>query len=253
MPALAPIPPVPDVDRYILYTVTVARTNFDVPFPVYGDGADIIVTVNGGDLPSAGFYTFHSKSGTPLDQLPLPITDGEVVINSPVSGQVEITGKFRPRQLSMPTSPSLARREFNQSIGTIISSLREMSKAVDFIRGPLGYLRKGANLFDVQDASAARINIGAANIAGDTFTGPVVMSGATNTRSTIKSTGANFLAGLLLRGRTASADVDWYLDSRGGVDTPNGRLSIFENASERFTILAGGNVGIGANNPAGVL
>jgi len=44
--------------------------------------------------------------------------------------------------------------------------------------------------------------------------------------------------------------TDWLIGSRDTVDTPHNRFGIYDNSIiERFTILNGGNVGIGTNNP----
>ena len=67
----------------------------------------------------------------------------------------------------------------------------------------------------------------------------------------VATTGANSLAGIRLQARDASSSYDWYLDSRGGMGSPTNKFGIADNGGvERFTILSGGNVGIGVTNPA---
>jgi hypothetical protein len=71
-----------------------------------------------------------------------------------------------------------------------------------------------------------------------------------NTLVNVTSTGANNIAQIQLIGRTGSANKSWYISSRGGLDTPNNRLSFFDTGvAERVTFADGGSVGIGTNNP----
>lgn len=129
MAALPPVPPVADLDRYVTFSLVSDQTFINVPFPVYGGDEDLAVTVNGQLLSSAS-WALQSASGTPLAQLSLPITDGQIMFSPPVTAGsiVEIIGNFQPRQISMPTAPGLGRREFNQTIGTLMSCLREMKR-----------------------------------------------------------------------------------------------------------------------------
>jgi hypothetical protein len=57
------------------------------------------------------------------------------------------------------------------------------------------------------------------------------------------------LTGIHLKAGTAN----WYIDNRGTDDSPNGRIAISTGASDLFTILTSGNVGIGVANPSHIL
>lgn len=119
------VPPVPDADRYYTATLVSLTSEIDVPFPVYGDAEDLIVRLDGADLPTTA-WGFYSASGATA----LPITDGRVTFLPSVVGVLEITGNWQPRQLSMATAAGIGRREFNQVVGTVVSSLREMARAI---------------------------------------------------------------------------------------------------------------------------
>lgn len=130
MATLPAIPPVPDQDRVLFLNVTSPTTTVNVPFPVYGAQEDIEVIVNFGVLDDAD-WTFTSASGTPLNLLPLPITDGVVTFTTPVvAGTIEIIGNYQPRQVIQPSAPGISRREFNQTTSSILSCLREVARAL---------------------------------------------------------------------------------------------------------------------------
>lgn len=67
-------------------------------------------------------------------------------------------------------------------------------------------------------------------------------------RVSVIAQGNNTLAGIQLSGRT-TGNTDWYIDNRGGVDSPNDRLAFYGGGSEKVTFLTGGNVGVGDTNP----
>ncbi|MBV8895539.1 MAG: hypothetical protein JO051_03430 [Acidobacteriaceae bacterium] len=160
--ASADIPNVSDAARDITYNVTSFTSNFDVPFPVYGDCTDLQVRLNGVEQSSG--WTCDSKSGTPLVSIPRPITDLEVVFSPAVSNSsVEITGRYHPRW-SMVSGVGITRNEFNRTIGTILSASREnYDKILSTVLSVAG--RKGDVVLSVGDVS------GALNKAGDTMTG----------------------------------------------------------------------------------
>src|SRR6266545_2007776 len=80
------------------------------------------------------------------------------------------------------------------------------------------------------------------------------VSSGGNTAVSVKSTGVNNVAQIKLTGRTNSVDKFWYISSRGGLDTPNNRLSFFDTGTvERITFLDGVNVGIGTASPTAKL
>ena len=125
MSAPPPVPPVPATDRYYATTLVTLADEIIVPFPVYGDAGDLIVRLDGEDLPTTD-WGFYSASGA----LALPITDGRITFSPSILGSVEIIGNWQPRQLAMSTAAGVGRREFNQVVGTLVSSLREMARAL---------------------------------------------------------------------------------------------------------------------------
>lgn len=73
-----------------------------------------------------------------------------------------------------------------------------------------------------------------------------ITSGGTTTQE-INSTGADAAVGLLLTARRGSVDKTWTLTSRGGADTPNDRLSAFNNAgTERLSLSDAGGLSVNA-------
>jgi hypothetical protein len=123
-----PIPPIADAARGVTYNITSSTPRVQVPFPVFGDCTDIQVQFNNvtQSLPTS-LWNCSSASGTPLIALPLPITDMVVNFTPPLtSGSVTITGTWHPRHLSVPTASGLNRREFEQVVGTLTASNREL-------------------------------------------------------------------------------------------------------------------------------
>lgn len=153
-----PVPAVPDADRYLSVNIGAAiLPSVMVPFPIYGDDTDLDVRFAGAPLDrSTWFLVSASAPGALLDSLPRPITDGQVMFVPPLSGGLlEIVGATRPRQTTMPSAPGIARREFNQTIGNITSTLRE------FWRG-LKSQSAGAFKFDAAGPLAYRVNYNSA-------------------------------------------------------------------------------------------
>jgi hypothetical protein len=114
-----------------------AVSTIAVSFPIYGDGQDITVRLNGKEYEG---WTFSSASGKDLYFLPQPITDGVITFSPAISAtKVEVIGSIRARQVVMPTAPGIGRREFNQTTGYIISALRESEFSIRNIpSGPPG-------------------------------------------------------------------------------------------------------------------
>lgn len=131
---IPPVPPVPDSDRY--YAIQGANTfGLDVPFPIYGDVSDLTVKLAGAVLPLTS-WSLVSKSGIALSNLPQPITDGRILFFPVIGGGlIEVIGSIHPRQLSMATAPGIGRREFNQMIGYLLSTLRETIRVAN-LAGP---------------------------------------------------------------------------------------------------------------------
>jgi hypothetical protein len=83
---------------------------------------------------------------------------------------------------------------------------------------------------------------------------PLDVSTSGHTTVNVTSTGANHIAQIQLIGRTGGVNKSWYISSRGGLDTPNNRLSFFDTGvAERVTFANGGNVGIGTSGPLDLL
>jgi hypothetical protein len=125
MPTPPPVPPVADAPRTQTYAVVSTTSAIDVAFPVYGDGSDLEIFHNS-VLMDPSLWTLVSKSGTSIATITQPIPDGQIQFSpSLTAGSVIINGKWRPRRVSQPTAPGIARREFNQAFSNIISSQRE--------------------------------------------------------------------------------------------------------------------------------
>jgi hypothetical protein len=132
MPTLPVIPPILDEARVASVTASPSApvSTINVPFPVFGSQEDLTVIVAGVVLADSA-WTFTSASGTSLNLLPLPITDGVVTLNTPVtSGVVQVIGSWQPRQVSVPSAQGITRREYEQAISTLIACCRELVTAV---------------------------------------------------------------------------------------------------------------------------
>jgi hypothetical protein len=129
MAALPPVPPIADADRYAVYAPTSPTSTFAVPFPVFGDGSDLRLFLNGAPLASQNF-SFSSASGVPVSQIALPITDGQVTLGPISSGLLEIFGEWRARQGILDTSPAITRREYQEDLGQVVAGLREAWTAI---------------------------------------------------------------------------------------------------------------------------
>jgi len=133
-PAVAPVL---DVERLTTYNPVVLTTDFNVSFPLFGDGTDLEVWYNGAKLSSSA-YSVLSPSGT-LSLLIRPVTDAYVRLNTGVSsGTLLIVGAAHPRRTTQATSP-FATRDFNLAFSDIIASIREMWRATKrSIKSPPG-------------------------------------------------------------------------------------------------------------------
>jgi hypothetical protein len=131
-----PIPPLADADRIETFNITSSTPLIQVGFPVFGDCTDIAVQVNGVTLPllPGGLWNCASESGMQISLLPLPITD--MVVNftpALTTGALTISGSWHPRDLVQPTAPGINRREFNQTVSTLIASNRELFQDINGI------------------------------------------------------------------------------------------------------------------------
>lgn len=126
--SLTPVPPIVDQDRVQSYSILASTPSIALAYPLFGDGTDIIITLNGSVL-SPTLYAVSSMSnpGANLDTLPLPITDGLVTFTPPItSGALVITYIWRPRTGVLPDAPGIARQEFNIDYTQVVASLREL-------------------------------------------------------------------------------------------------------------------------------
>lgn len=122
-----PVPVIPDANRYVSYSPVTSTSVFNVTFPVFGSCEDLTVQLNGTPLTYSSQWTCASASGTPLASLPLPITDMQVTLATPIStGFLEIIGNWQPRRTSQPTNPAINRYEVNESLSAIIAGMREL-------------------------------------------------------------------------------------------------------------------------------
>ena len=123
-----PIPPIADANRTQTYNITSSTMQVQVGFPVFGDCSDLQVTIAGTlySYPSS-LWNCASASGKALNAQALPITDIVVNFTPPVtSGTVIVAGCWHPRNLTVPTSPGINRREYEQAISTLIAGQREL-------------------------------------------------------------------------------------------------------------------------------
>lgn len=125
--ALPPVPPLPDTPRVTSYAVTAAAGPFNINFAIYGDSSDytswVVVTLDG--VEQVGNWTLDSPSGS-LITLARPITDARITFTAPVTGNLVITGRQRPRRLAQNSeNRGVTARDFNQTYTAIIAMLRE--------------------------------------------------------------------------------------------------------------------------------
>jgi hypothetical protein len=127
--AHATVPPVPDADRYANFALSTPTTVVGVPFAIYGDCTDISVVYNGTPMVLGSEWTCASASGVAMGLQSLPITDVQVTLSPSLStGSLEIIGSWHPRNLTIPTAPGITRNEYEQSVNTLTSSLREVRR-----------------------------------------------------------------------------------------------------------------------------
>lgn len=89
------------------------------------------------------------------------------------------------------------------------------------------------------DEANNRLGVGTASPSANNL---IQATGSTNTsRLYLISTHANGLAGIRLEGTVSSVTKTWFIDNRGGVDSPNSRIAAFNPAAtaEVFSILDG--------------
>lgn len=149
---LAPVPAIADADRYISYSPVVLTTQFNIPFPLFGDGTDIRVVIDG--VTQTSGYTVLSPSGT-LANLPRPVTDAYVSLTTGISsGTLEIFGFRRPRRTVQATA-AYSTRDFNVVFSDLISNMRELwSQFTRAIQVPIG---ETSVLFPGQAARAGKV------------------------------------------------------------------------------------------------
>lgn len=232
---IPPVPSIGDSDRYVAYTVVSSTSVFAVPFPVFGDGGDIQVWLNG--VQQIGTWVFSSASGSPLASLPEPITDGQVTLNVAItSGTLEIFGDWRPRQGILDTSPSLNRREYQQDLGQVVASLREMWATIGetFPMSKLG--RANAYLgFDSQGNPSAIAFVGA-NSPVSSAMAPVVNAATTGAALTLMGF-SSYFQGLI------SATSNAAFATAIGFSTIGATIATAANAAAVLTALGFSTIG----------
>ena len=129
MTAAPPIPGEPDTERRTRYSGVTSTGPFNVGFDLYADGADFQdwaqVWVNSIPVPYSGNWYLYSPSG-PIDQLPRPITDAQILFTNVQNGIVDIVGARRPRRLVQYTeNKGVPARDQNQVLTDIIMTERE--------------------------------------------------------------------------------------------------------------------------------
>lgn len=108
--ALAPLPTITSTPRYTSATLT-AAVRVNIPFPIFGDGSDLLVSLD--DVKQTSGWALKSDSGS-LATLPRPVTDGYIEFTSPTTGLVQVWGRHVPRRtanLNESAGPTV--RDFN--------------------------------------------------------------------------------------------------------------------------------------------
>lgn len=122
-----PVPPIVDQDRVQSYSIVAPTPTIALAYPLFGDGTDIIITVNEAVLSPSLYAVSSISGGSNLDILPLPITDGLVTFSPELTtGEVVITYSWAPRTPVLPTAPGISREEFNIDYTQVVASLREI-------------------------------------------------------------------------------------------------------------------------------
>lgn len=132
MSALPDIPEIADTDRVQTYTITSATTTVDLSYPLFGDATDIDVFVDG-ELLSSSFWSLSSISGTPIADLPLPITDGRITFDPALTNcDLVIRFAWQAHTITNATGSSgIGRREFDLVSGALTAGQRELRSQVD--------------------------------------------------------------------------------------------------------------------------
>lgn len=119
---LAPIPPLPDADRYLASDVTAAAT-IDVNFTVYAED-EIAVLVDGVEI-STALWALESVDGNLFDDG--PIDDARVRFTPAITGLVEIFGDRAPHRTAQWTEgQGVPTRTQNLTYTKIEATLREL-------------------------------------------------------------------------------------------------------------------------------
>ena len=144
---LAPLPTITTTPRYTFATLTAQRI-VSIPFPIFGDGGDCLVLLNGA-VQTIG-WSLKSPSGS-LATLARPITDGFIEFDADTTGLVQVFGRHIPRRatnLTEGAGPSA--RDFNYEAlldKAILSEFFErMGRTIEL---PVGI--GGAQLFNLDE------------------------------------------------------------------------------------------------------
>lgn len=144
------VPPLIDAARVQTYNLLVPTATIDLTFPVFGADEDLQVYNNGARI---GAWSFSSLSGD-YRTMALPITDGRLTFEPPVTGEVQIVYSKRSRRLAQPDAPGIARREYNQDITDIAATLREHDYRIDQVLPPVSNSARADKLLGFDDAGA---------------------------------------------------------------------------------------------------
>lgn len=133
------LPTITTTSRYVTATLT-AQTTVNVTFPIFGDGDDLLVLLDG--VKQTSGWELKSSSGT-LATVRRPFTDGYVEFAAAKTGVVEVFGRFRPRRLTnLSESAGPTTRDFNYEAlldKSITSELFErMGRTIELPYGTTG-------------------------------------------------------------------------------------------------------------------
>jgi hypothetical protein len=264
LPAFAqappPIPPLPDTNRTVAYSISVSTAQVAVPFNVYGDCSDIQVQINGVVvLLSNGLWNCASSSGFALNTLPLPITDMVVNLTPALtSGTLAITGAWHARNPTIPTAPGISRREYQQAINTITAGQREVSDLVSsvgygqspvFTNATVGNnLTVGGTIIGGVGAASV-LNVGGTTQSTSTLTGAILDAGGLGVvknawfGGTLNVAGASTLGSVSSAGTVANAPTINSIDTNKitAAATPSFNF----NSTEGITSFASGSTHFG--------
>jgi hypothetical protein len=123
------IPSIPYNDRSVSYNPVSSTTEFAVDFPVFGDGSDLEVLVDG--VVTASGWSLTSPSGA-IASLARPITDAKVTFSVGKSGvNITIKGKRQPRRTTQNAEGApISARDVNLFFSDVVTTQQEHYRGI---------------------------------------------------------------------------------------------------------------------------